>query len=140
MIAAVDSSVLLDILKEAPRAKNAAMALETLVRQGSVCVCAPVIAEVGRYFSSNEQMLNFLSDAQIDYSEISLVASLEAARMMRNYTKNTGSKTRVAADFLIGAHALKQADCLLTTDKGFFRGYFKGLKIVNPGLLIQHNR
>lgn len=132
MITAVDSSVLLEILKGAPKAKNAEMALENVVRQGGVCICAPVVAELGRYFAHNEQLLDFLNDAQIAYSEISLASSLEAARMMRGYAKTSGSKNRVAADFLIGAHALKQADCLLTTDSGFFRGYFKGLKLINP--------
>ena len=132
MITAVDSSVLFEILKAAPQAESAATALENAVRRGSVCVCAPVVAELGRYFERNEQLLEFFADAQIEYSEISLVASLEAARIMRGYAKNTGTKARVSADFLIGAHALKQANCLLTNDSGFFREYFKGLKLVNP--------
>ena len=134
MITAVDSSVLFEILKAAPNAKNAALALENAVRRGSVCVCAPVVAELGRYFDRGEQLLEFFADAQIEYSEISLAASLEAARIMRGYAKNTGTKARVSADFLIGAHALKQANCLLTNDSGFFRDYFKGLKLVSPGL------
>ena len=132
MITAVDSSVLFEILKAAPKAENAATALEHAARQGSLCVCAPVIAELGRYFDRSEQLLEFFADAQIEYSEISLAASLEAARMMNNYAKNKGIKARVTADFLIGAHALKHANCLLTTDSGFFRDYFKGLKLVSP--------
>ncbi|KFA37824.1 DNA-binding protein, partial [Xanthomonas vasicola pv. musacearum NCPPB 4384] len=35
-------------------------------------------------------------------------------------------------DFLIGAHAMLQCDGLITRDEGFFRDYFKGLKIVVP--------
>jgi predicted nucleic acid-binding protein len=37
------------------------------------------------------------------------------------------------ADFLIGAHALKQGDHLLTRDGGFYRDYFKGLRVMSPG-------
>jgi len=35
-------------------------------------------------------------------------------------------------DFLIGAHALLQCSGLITRDAGFFRDYFKGLKVIVP--------
>jgi predicted nucleic acid-binding protein len=35
-------------------------------------------------------------------------------------------------DFLIGAHALLQCGGLITRDAGFFRDYFKGLKVIVP--------
>ena len=36
------------------------------------------------------------------------------------------------ADFLIGAHALAQADRLLTRDSRFHRLYFKDLEVLDP--------
>ena len=34
--------------------------------------------------------------------------------------------------FLVGAHALLQCNGLITRDEGFFRDYFKGLKVIVP--------
>ena len=50
---------------------------------------------------------------------MSMDAALEAARIMRGYAKNKGPRERTAPDFLIGAHAIKHADELLTTDAAF---------------------
>ena len=59
-------------------------------------------------------------------------ATLLAGGFWQEYRKKGGLKTRVVADFLIGAHALTQCDCLLTRDRGFYRKYFNNLKIIDP--------
>ena len=132
MKTAVDSSVLFDLVKGAPGAAAAQTALEAALAQGSLCVCAVVIAELGRYFSSEQDLREFLQACQIDHDPLTMDAALEAARIMRGYAKNKGPRERTAPDFLIGAHAIKQADALLTTDAGFFRHYFEGLSVVAP--------
>lgn len=132
MRTAVDSSVLFDIVKDAPGAAAAQTALETALAQGSVCVCAVVVAELGRYFASEQDLRDFLTDCQIDHDPLSMESALEAARIMRGYARNKGPRERVAPDFLIGAHALRQTDALLTCDTGFFRHYFDGLAVITP--------
>jgi predicted nucleic acid-binding protein len=63
---------------------------------------------------------------------LTMDSALEAARIMRAYARNKGPRERVAPDFLIGAHALRQTDGLLTCDTGFYRHYFEGLAVTAP--------
>ena len=132
MKSAVDSSLLFDIVKGAPGAAAAQTALEAALARGGLCVCAVVVAELGRYFAQEHDLSDFLAACQIDHDPLSMDSALEAARIMRSYARNKGPRERVAPDFLIGAHALRQADALLTTDAGFFRHYFEGLNVVSP--------
>jgi predicted nucleic acid-binding protein len=132
MKTAVDSSVLFDIVKGAPGAAAAQTALEAALAQGSACVCAVVVAELGRYFADEQDLRDFLADCQIDHDPLNMESALEAARIMRGYSRNKGPRERVAPDFLIGAHALTQTDALLTCDTGFFRHYFDGLNVITP--------
>ncbi len=132
MKTAVDSSVLFDIVKGAPGAAAAQAALEAALTHGSLFVCAVVVAELGRYFTRDDALLEFLSDCQIEHDPMTADTAIGAARIMRAYARNAGPRERVAPDFLIGAHAMHQADALLTTEGGFFRHYFKGLTVVSP--------
>ena len=132
MKTAVDTSILFDIVKGAPGAAAAQIALESALAQGSLAVCAVVVAELGRYFPDEQDLIEFLAACQIDHDPLSLQSALVAARIMRGYAKNKGPRERVAPDFLIGAHAIEQANALLTTDAGFYRHYFKGLKVMAP--------
>lgn len=132
MKTAVDSSILFDIVKGAPGAGAAQAALETALAHGGLCVCAVVVAELGRYFADEQDLRDFLVACQIDHDPMSMEAALEAARIMRGYARNKGPRERTAPDFLIGAHAIQQADALLTNDAVFFRHYFNGLNVITP--------
>ena len=57
---------------------------------------------------------------------------MRAGEMQRRYRARGGGRLRTVPDFIVGAHALLQCDGLITRDDGFFRDYFKGLKIVVP--------
>jgi predicted nucleic acid-binding protein len=53
-----------------------------------------------------------------------------AGALWREYRRSGGQRTRLIADFLIGAHAQVRGSRLLTRDRGFFRRYFIGLEVL----------
>ena len=56
----------------------------------------------------------------------------EMQRRYRSARRGAPASPRTVPDFLIGAHALLQCNGLITRDAGFFRDYFKGLKVIVP--------
>ena len=134
MITAVDTNILIDILEPdpsfGPASKNA---LKRCLLEGSVVACEVVWAEVAvAYGHAVEAVIEAMDRMGIRYSEMAIEATVEAARCWYDYLQKGGDKRRIAADFLIGGHALKQADRLLTRDRGFYRSYFKKLKVETP--------
>ena len=120
MITAVDTNVLVDILEPDPRYGTPSG--DTLTRclgEGTVVACDVVWAEVATVYGEKQtELLAALEILRIDYSEVSREAALEAARHWHTYRRRGGARQRIAADFIVGAHALVQCDRLLTRDRG----------------------
>jgi predicted nucleic acid-binding protein len=72
------------------------------------------------------------------YSPIEQRSAVRAGEMHRKYVQRARAagaslaSPRTMPDFLVGAHALLQCNGLITRDEGFFRDYFKGLKVIVP--------
>jgi predicted nucleic acid-binding protein len=132
-VIAVDSSVLLDILTADPQFADASSAcMEQALSVGEVVICDAVVAEVQGMLDTRETALDALAEFGIRYLPTNETAAVRAGHMQRRFRDRGGGRERVVADFLIGAHALLQCQGLITRDAGFFRDYFKGLKIVVP--------
>ena len=135
---AIDSSVLIDLLGEDMRAEAAEDSLRQALTRGPVVVCAVVVSEVVSGLGYGAELLDTLEDAGIAYSPIESRAAVRAGEMQRRYKERrvaaglSPSGPRTVPDFLIGAHALLQCTALITRDAGFFRDYFKGLKVIVP--------
>lgn len=133
MITALDSSVLLDVFGADPvHGARSQQAVRSAIAQGRLVACEVVWAEVGGFFASPADAREAMERLGVDFSATTLETAWEASKAWRTYRQQGGKRTRVAADFLIGAHALSQADRLLTRDRGFYRSYFKRLSILDP--------
>ena len=141
MITAIDTNILLDILAPDAEFMDASLAvLEEAARGGSMIVCDQVYAELCVHFASQRECDEFLRDAEIRVEALSPQARFAASRAWRAYRKQGGQRTRMLADFLIGAHAQLQADRLLSRDRGFYRKLFPSLKVLDPAGLGSRQR
>lgn len=133
MITAVDTSVLLDIFGADPVfGPRSAQALRSCLREGRLVACEVVWAEVASMFPSPPLAREALERLAVEFSALGQDAALAAATAWKTYRARGGRRQRVAADFLIGAHARLQAERLLTRDRGFYRAYFAGLSVLDP--------
>jgi predicted nucleic acid-binding protein len=134
MITAVDTNILIDILEPDPAfGPLSKTALKRCLLEGSVVACEVVWAEVAvAYGHAVEAAVEAMERMGIQYSEMAVEATIEAARCWYDNLKKGGDRRRIAADFLIGGHGFRQADRLLTRDKGFYRSCFKKLNVETP--------
>ena len=134
MKTAVDSSVLLDVLGAEPVFGPASReALRAAFDGGALVACDVVWAEVRAHFQDEADFEDAMRALGLSFSPLSREAArLAGALWRRHHVTSQRPRSRVVADFLIGAHAQVEADALLTRDRGFFRSYFKDLQVRQP--------
>ena len=157
MINAVDTNIILDILiPNTTQVQSSLRCLSNIDSNDELIISETVFAELGSQFLSFKNLTKFLRDTGIKLVYSNENSLFEASRAWKKYSerqKNTivcpscGKKQtlscstcqkvisfrqHILSDFLIGAHAKIQADRLITRDGGFYRSYYKGLKIQTP--------
>lgn len=143
MIVAVDTNVLLDILiPGAPDQAASRKLLETALTGGPLVVCEAVYAELGVRFADRALLDRFLGEVGIGLLPSTADALKAAAEAHGRYLARRPAvrcpsckarlpgRARILADFMIGGHALEQADALLSRDRGFYRKYFRSLRML----------
>lgn len=154
MIAAVDTNILLDILiPGAVHSSSSKALLEAAYAQGAMIISEVVYAELAAQFPLQAELDRFLhgTGIRLEQSGLEALHSASEAWLTYNSRRSPGLqcsscgrvqavncsacgapirlRQHILADFLIGGHALKQGDRLLTRDRGYFRAYFPGLKL-----------
>jgi predicted nucleic acid-binding protein len=133
MITSIDTNVLLDILVPNEKFYDASVkALDGAATDGSLVICDLVYAELCIHFESQRDCDGFLKTAEIRVEALNREAHFLASRTWRAYRKQGGQRSRILADFLIGAHARVQASRLLSRDRGFYRKLFPSLYVIDP--------
>ena len=156
MITAVDTNILLDILIPGEsHAESSKKLLDNHLASGKLILCEVVFAELAARFPSGQELKLFLAETGmrlVPSSEKSLhIAGMRWAEYARRSKRNQFSCSEcgksfsmqcphckvmvtrrqiVLSDFLIGAHALEQADCLLSRDLGIYKNNFSDLKVI----------
>jgi predicted nucleic acid-binding protein len=93
-------------------------------------ICPVVYAELAPSARDRRELDGWLQRGGIRIVAFTAEHGYAAGLAHAAYRKAGGKRDRVLADFLIGAHALQEANRLLTRDRGFYRKYFAGLEIL----------
>jgi predicted nucleic acid-binding protein len=136
LITAVDTSALLAVFAADPRyGPGTREALRECIQRGSLVACAAVWAELAAAFPFPSEAQAAMDRLGVTLSPMKLEASLEAGKAWKMYHAAGANRPKLpVAAFLVGSHALHQADRLLTTERELYRSIFPGLPLVVPAL------
>jgi len=134
---AIDSNILSALWSKESLAGSIARQLGEAKGDGALLMAPVVYVELLAYPGATESFLkNFLADTGVTVEfDLQEAVWKEAGRRFARYAgrrskSGHGNPKRLLADFLIGAHALVQADCLMTLDVTRYRQDFPELRLV----------
>jgi len=155
VITSVDTNALLALLYEDGYADASEDALRSAYQDGKVVIPSIVYAELAAdsHFETTSELDQFLEDFSIQLEDPSPAALFQAGEQFQQYADrrpdglqcpSCGSKQTVrceecgdelaprqhiAADFVIGGHAVADADALISFDDAFYGTYFPSLTV-----------
>jgi predicted nucleic acid-binding protein len=132
MRTAIDSSVLLCILRRQIGWESWRATLSRAAEEGSLTLCPVVFAECSTGFSNVDEALAKFDSLCIAYDPLTPAAAYLAGQVFLRYRREGGPRLNLIPDFLIAAHASVQTDRLAAIDRGYLRSYFPTLAILAP--------
>jgi predicted nucleic acid-binding protein len=133
MITAVDTNVLLDVFGAEPEfGSRSRAAIRSALLEGCLVACDVVWAEVAVAFPTAAEVAAAMDRLGVRFAPLDEQVSADAGGAWRSCRRSGGSRSRILADFLIGAHAAASADRLLTRNHGFYRKHLDQLTVIDP--------
>jgi predicted nucleic acid-binding protein len=132
MTTAVDTSALISIAKGEADATAWIGVLAGALEKGELVICDVVAAEYFAMLLNEEKFRESLSALAISFSATSLESAQLAGSIFKQYRREGGPREHLIPNFLIGAHAQTQADCIAAIDRGYLRRYFPRLRVLKP--------
>jgi predicted nucleic acid-binding protein len=136
MKTALDTNILSNIWSGQPMEAAIRSALRKLEQSGPLVISPPVYAEALAHPTYSEEGVHRFLEITGITVDFALADSVwtEAGRRYREYAirrrqSQAEPPRRILADFLVGSHALLQADQLLTLDVKFYRTNFPELTL-----------
>lgn len=130
MRTAVDSSVLLCILRRQSGWEAWRGALSQAAEEGLLLVCPVVFSECSVGFANAAEAGARFDALGIHYDAFTPESAYLAGQMFLRYRSEGGPRQYLIPDFLIAAHASTQADRLAALDRGYLRAYFPSLPLL----------
>jgi hypothetical protein len=132
VITAIDTSVMIQLLRRQPGWEQWKSALTKASAEGILVMCPVVFAECSMGFSSSEQALANFETLHIRYDDMLPKSAFLAGSTFLQYRQQGGPRRQMIPDFLIAAHASEQADRLAAMDRGYHRKFFPTLTLLEP--------
>ena len=136
MRTALDANILSPIWSAAPSATTIASQLSRVRSEGALVICAPVFVELSAIPGLNVRTVRkalaetaIAIDFDLEENVWMLAAETFAAYAIRRRSGG-GSPKRLLPDFVIAAHALLQADRLMTRDANRYSQDFPKLRLI----------
>jgi predicted nucleic acid-binding protein len=129
----VDTCVLVDVSTADPRWMDWSVEqLAAWADRGPLLIAPIVFAEWCADFDAYEAAHDAVAAFGLTWQEPPRQALFLASRAHLAYRRRGGTRARVLADFLIGAHAAVIRAPVLTRDPHRFQSYFPSLEVVTP--------